>query len=276
MGKSGSTGVQPVSVRVTVDGYGESFWVEPLPGQSNVGTVGNALGNGAIGYGDVVEWNSDGEVVAIVSRSDRATLTCWIEDDPEDLAIQAKWTQASKDAARVWGERGVVVEGGLGGLLIAAFVVQKGVDLTQQLVDLLQDLPDEDWQLRCQVGPHPGTPTDLEALGITLSFVDDDEDDDPDPSLLPDISERLLTDARERDLIGRLKTLGHIHAGLDDQALLSCALFLLTIDYRCYRSCLQGRNDQVLVLAGRTLSLRQGVLLAPLDGPVFETDFLEE
>jgi hypothetical protein len=268
--------MQRVSVRVTVEDFSESFWVDPVPGEPYVGTVANALMNGAVSYGDVVEWNGDGQVVAVRARSDRATLICGVDIDPEDLVLQAKWEQACKDARRTWGERGVVVESGFGTVLIASFVVQRNVNLMQQCADLIKTLPHEDWNLACEVGPFPGSPTDAQTLGLRVPAPDEDdwEDEGPDPSGLPDISGNLLADCAERDLIARLKSRGYIHAELDDREVLAAATFLLKTDYLCYQSCQAGRNDQVLVVAGELLSLNKGLMLLEPDLDVYATDFL--
>lgn len=270
---SESTEATMVPVVATINGYGESFWVTPSQDRPNTGTVANALGNGAISYGDVVEWNDNGEVVAVVSRSDRATMVVWIEPDPEDLVTQARWTQACKEAAKAWTEQGVVVEGGFGGMLIAAFVRDKRLVLAQ-VVDLLGALGQ--WEVSVELGPMPGYATDAESLGLGLRPRDEAWGDEPDPSTLPDLGDSLLQAASERDLIPRLKALGHINAGIDDAELLSHAVELLRIDYRCYESCQSGRTDQVLVIAARDLCMAKGLLMPRLGGSVFDIDFLDE
>lgn len=270
-----TTEVEPTLVRATINGYGESFWATPLPGETNVGTVANALHNGVISYGDVVEWNADGDIVALRARSDRVTIVVWIEADPEDLAIQAKWTQASKDAAAAWTARGLVVEGGLG-MLAGAFVARTLGELKRMCDALLADLFDENWNLQVQVGPMPGFPTDPGLIGLSVPVTGNDWQDEPDPRDLPDLGDMLMDDVIERDLINRLKSLGFVHASLHEGEVVDCALRLLEVDYRCYKSCEEGRTAQVLVLAGRTLSLEKGLLVGELPGSVFDTDFLSE
>jgi len=273
MSEWAATEDQSVKVRVTVDGFGEGFWVTRTG--SNVGVVDNALLNGAISYGDVVEWNDDGEVIAVRSRSDRATMVCWVDLDEDDLPTRAKWAQASEDAVRAWIDRGVVVESGYGSMLMAAFVVREGMSLQMQCLRLLEVLADEDWTLQWEVSPHPGTPTNASALGLTVPPPFDDEEEDVfDASDLPDISPTLVSDNAQRNLIPRLKELGHIHAALDDDELLSVAGHLVSRDLNFYRRCQAGQNDRVLVGAALVLSWDKGLMTPKYEKDVLDMDFL--
>jgi hypothetical protein len=268
-----STEPTKVHVQVTVGDYTESFWVDPLPDQLQVGTVENALTNGAISYGDVVEWNDDGQVVGIRGRSDRATLMCWIEADEEDLVTQAKWAQACGQAHKAWTARGFVVEGGRG-LLIAAFPVKGHLPVQMQCLRLLEDLLDDAWELLWTVGPYPGMPTDPAVLELQVQR-EEREEDYPDVSLLERVSPRVVNDVAERDLITRLQRLGHVHADLDPDEVLAMAAYLADNDYLCYEDCLTGRTDMVVFRAGWMLCLQRGMLLPEVDPDELERDLLE-
>lgn len=263
-----------VSVRVTVAGHGESFWVRRVPDEPSRGVVANALLNGACSYGDVVEWNEEGDVTAVVSRSDRATVACWVDIDPDDVATQAKWAQRTADVHRQWSDRGVVVEGGFGSMLVAAFLVHDGLSLNLQCLQLLANLAYEDWQLEWTLCTHPATPTDPAALGLTVPPPYDYENDELNASGLPDISGQLLDDNERRALIRRLKELGHIHAAIDDEELLAVAVDLVRNDLNFYRCCQAGRNDRVLVGAACVASWHNGLLAPTFERDVLEMDFL--
>lgn len=266
---------QAVKVRVTIDGFGESFWVRRT--DTSTGMVNNALLNGAISYGDIVEWNNDGEVIAVRSRSDRATMVVWVDLDEDDLPVQAKWAQASAHARRVWIDRGAVVEAGFGSMLMAAFVVRDGLSLQLQCLKMLEVLADEDWTLQWEVSPHPGTPTDAAALGLTVPPpFNDDEPDVLDASDLPDITDTLVSDNAQRDLIPRLKELGHVHAALDDHELLGVAVDLVRNDLNFYRACQAGHNDRVLVGAAVVTSWHRGLMTPEFERDVLDMDFLED
>lgn len=267
------TSTENVSVRVTVQGFTENFSVDPLPDALNVGIVANVLINGAISYGDVVEWDSEGNVVAIRRRANRVTLIYWMDCDPDDLAMQALWEQVSQEAAQEWKRRGPVVGRGLD-MLVASFEIRAHTQLVTQVRQLLAEVARDGLKLVVQVSPTPATTTDPDLLGLGVPAPVDD--DDFDPSLLPDLSDVFVSAVIEEDVIQQLKVRGHVHAGLDDEEILDYAVELLRIDSRCYSSCERAHYDQVLVLAANTLCGYKGLMRPKLAGYVFETDFLAD